>query len=122
LHATIAADQRLSQCPGDDCNGADHERHGTLLPILRDSGELSTRFGKLVVGAGAVGELGPVLIVSLILTHEHTSWQQTLLLLSFAGVALIADRCGNGVDPAVPIARACAAPVLRRGATRPYRP
>jgi len=63
---------------------------GTLLPILRDSGELETRFGKLVAGAGAVGELGPVVVVSLILTHEHTTWQQTFLLLSFAGVALVA--------------------------------
>ncbi len=63
---------------------------GTLLPILRDSGELKTRFGTLVLGAGAVGELGPVLVVSLILTHEHTTWQQTFLLLAFASVALAA--------------------------------
>jgi Kef-type K+ transport system membrane component KefB len=63
---------------------------GTLLPILRDSGELKTRFGTLVLGAGAVGELGPVLVVSLILTHEHTTWQQTFLLLVFTGVALAA--------------------------------
>ena len=32
---------------------------GTLLPILRDSGELNTRFGTLMVGAGAVGEQDP---------------------------------------------------------------
>ena len=63
---------------------------GTLLPILRDSGELKTRFGTLVLGAGAVGELGPVLVVSLILTHEHSTWQQTFLLVAFAGVALAA--------------------------------
>jgi Kef-type K+ transport system membrane component KefB len=63
---------------------------GTLLPILRDSGELKTRFGTLVLGAGAVGELGPVLVVSLILTHEHSTWLQTFLLVAFAGVALAA--------------------------------
>ena len=63
---------------------------GTLLPILRDSGELKTRFGTLVLGAGAVGELGPVLVVSLILTRDHTTWQQTFLLLVFASVALAA--------------------------------
>jgi Kef-type K+ transport system membrane component KefB len=63
---------------------------GTLLPTLRDSGELETRFGKLVLGAGAVGELGPILVVSLILTREHTTWIQTLLLLAFAAVALAA--------------------------------
>ncbi len=63
---------------------------GVLLPILRDSGELKTRFGNLVMGAGAVGELGPIVLVSIVLTREHTAWHQTALLLAFAGVALIA--------------------------------
>lgn len=31
-----------------------------------------------------------MLVVSLILSHEHTTWQQSLLLLGFAGVALLA--------------------------------
>ena len=70
---------------------------GTLLPILRDSGELKTRFGKLVLGAGAVGELGPVLVVSVVLTREHTTWVQTLLLLAFAGVALAAAMAASQV-------------------------
>jgi Kef-type K+ transport system membrane component KefB len=63
---------------------------GVLLPILRDSGELNSRFGNLVMGAGAVGELGPVVAVSIILTREHTAWHQTALLLAFAAIALIA--------------------------------
>lgn len=70
---------------------------GTLLPILRDSGEMKSHFGKLVLGAGAVGELGPVLVVSLLLTREHTTWQQTLLLLAFAGVALAAAMAASKV-------------------------
>jgi Kef-type K+ transport system membrane component KefB len=78
---------------------------GTLLPILRDSGELETRFGTLVLGAGAVGELGPVLVVSLILTHEHTTWQQTFLLLAFAGVALAAAIAALQVRLLRPIVR-----------------
>src|SRR3954469_15246463 len=63
---------------------------GTLLPILRDDGGLQTRFGFLLVAAGAVGEIGPVLVVSLLLTRQHTTWVQTLLLLAFAAVALSA--------------------------------
>jgi Kef-type K+ transport system membrane component KefB len=62
----------------------------TLLPILRDSGELKTRFGTLLSAAGALGELGPILVVSLVLTREHTTWQQTLLLLAFATIAFLA--------------------------------
>ncbi len=63
---------------------------GTLLPILRDSGELKTRFGTLLAAAGAIGELAPILVVSLLLTREHTTSQQTLLLLAFAAIALLA--------------------------------
>lgn len=32
---------------------------GTLLPILRDAGELQTHFGSFILAAGAIGEFGP---------------------------------------------------------------
>jgi Kef-type K+ transport system membrane component KefB len=32
---------------------------GTLLPILRDAGELGTPLGRFVLAAGALGEFGP---------------------------------------------------------------
>ena len=41
---------------------------GTLMPILRDNDELSTPFGTLVMGAGAVGEFGPIVLVSTLLS------------------------------------------------------
>ena len=44
---------------------------GTLLPVLRDSGELETEFGRYIMAAGAVGEFGPILVVSLLITREH---------------------------------------------------
>ena len=79
---------------------------GTLLPILRDDGELKTRFGTLLVAAGAVGEIGPVLVVSLLLTREHTTWIQTLLLLAFAAVALSAAVIAHArFDPAIRLLR-----------------
>ncbi len=60
---------------------------GTLLPILRDSGELDTRFGTFVLGAGAVGELAPILVISVILSRDHSSWKQTAMLILFSGIA-----------------------------------
>jgi Kef-type K+ transport system membrane component KefB len=38
---------------------------GTLIPILRDRGELRTEFGSYILGAGAVGEFGPILLITL---------------------------------------------------------
>jgi len=44
---------------------------GTLMPILRDAGELETRFGTFVLGAGAVAEFGPILAMALLLNSER---------------------------------------------------
>ena len=38
---------------------------GTLIPILRDNGEMTTKFGTYLLAAGAVGEFGPILLVTL---------------------------------------------------------
>ena len=42
---------------------------GTLLPILRDNDMLEGRFGRHVLAAGAVGELFPIIAISLFLTR-----------------------------------------------------
>ncbi len=42
---------------------------GTILPILRDSGDLRGRFGTVVMAFGAVGEFGPVIAMALLLSR-----------------------------------------------------
>ncbi len=61
---------------------------GTLMPILRDSGELETKFGSHVLAAGMVGELGPIVLVSIVFTRDHTHWLQTFLLVTFIFVVI----------------------------------
>ena len=63
---------------------------GTLMPILRDSGILAERFGNYVVGAGAAGEFGPVVIVSIILAFEAGELWRSALLFVFAGIVVAA--------------------------------
>ncbi len=60
---------------------------GTLIPILSDSGELRTRFGTYLLAAGAVGELGPILLLTLILSTESTL-HNALILIAFVGLAV----------------------------------
>jgi Kef-type K+ transport system membrane component KefB len=43
---------------------------GTLLPILQDNGMLTGKFGRYVLAAGAVGELFPIVAISLFLTKR----------------------------------------------------
>ena len=40
---------------------------GAIMPILRDAGELPTRFGGAAVALGAVGEFGPLIAISIFL-------------------------------------------------------
>ena len=67
---------------------------GTLLPILGDAGILPTRFGAFVLAGGAMGELGPILAISIALESDNPG-RTTLVLgaftvLTFATAALAA--------------------------------
>ena len=59
---------------------------GTLLPILRDEGEMHTPFGRSVSAIGAVGEFGPLIAISLFLGGRDPGIA-TIVLLAF--VALV---------------------------------
>jgi Kef-type K+ transport system membrane component KefB len=61
---------------------------GTLIPILRDAGELRTRFGTYLLAAGAVGEFGPVLLITLVLSTTHPA-DEAAVLLGFIVLAVI---------------------------------
>jgi Kef-type K+ transport system membrane component KefB len=71
---------------------------GTLIPILSDSGELKTRFGTYLLAAGAVGEFGPILLVTLVLSTgsalDHAAILIAFVLLA-VGVSLIVVRSSH---------------------------
>ncbi len=62
---------------------------GTLLPILRDAGELRTRFGTYLLSAGAVGEFGPILLITLVLSSQ-SSLHNAAILVVFVVLAVLA--------------------------------
>ncbi|MDS4069776.1 MAG: cation:proton antiporter [Candidatus Competibacter sp.] len=72
---------------------------GTLLPVLRDSGQIGTPFGRLFLAAGTVGEVGPIVAISLALSREYGTWQELGLLLAFLAVVFLAAAIGLGVRP-----------------------
>jgi len=61
---------------------------GVLVPMLRDSGTLETPFGRYVMAAGVVGELGPILAMSILLSRRNSAGWQSLLVLAFAAIVL----------------------------------
>ncbi|MBG0857439.1 cation:proton antiporter [Streptomyces spinoverrucosus] len=62
---------------------------GTILPILRDSGDLHGRFGTVVMAFGAVGEFGPVIAMALLLGGSGPG-ESAVLLVGFAAVTAAA--------------------------------
>jgi Kef-type K+ transport system membrane component KefB len=60
---------------------------GTLIPILRDNGELKTRFGTYLLAAGGTGEFGPILLVTLFFSTE-SPLHESLILIAFVILAL----------------------------------
>ncbi len=61
---------------------------GTLIPILRDNGELRTKFGTQLLAAGAVGEFGPILLITLILSTGHPL-HEAVILIAFVVLAVV---------------------------------
>ena len=61
---------------------------GTLLPILGDAGILDTKLGTNILASGAIGEIGPIIAISLALTSDRPG-RTTVVLLAFAGIAAI---------------------------------
>jgi Kef-type K+ transport system membrane component KefB len=57
---------------------------GTLIPILSDAGEMRTKFGTYLLGAGALGEFGPILLVTLLLSGSEPLHSAVILILFVA--------------------------------------
>jgi Kef-type K+ transport system membrane component KefB len=61
---------------------------GTLIPVLSDTGELRTRFGTYLLAAGAVGEFGPILLLTLVLSTQ-SAIHNALILIAFVALTVI---------------------------------
>ena len=72
---------------------------GVLMPIFRDSGQLETAFGRLLVAAGTVGEVGPIVAMSLLLSTQYSTWQEIGFLLAFLVIVVVAIAVGMGARP-----------------------
>ena len=60
---------------------------GTLIPILSDNGDSKTRFGTFLFGAGSIGEFGPIVLMTVLLSTA-TPLRGATVLLTFAGLSL----------------------------------
>ena len=72
---------------------------GVLLPVFRDGGHLETPFGRLMMAAGTLGEVGPVVAMSLLLSTQYSTWQEVGFLAVFFMIVAMAFAVGMGARP-----------------------
>ena len=72
---------------------------GVLIPIFRDGGQLQTQFGRLMIAAGTIGEVGPIVAMSLLLSQQYSTWQEVGFLLAFLAIVGIAAAVSAGARP-----------------------
>jgi Kef-type K+ transport system membrane component KefB len=63
---------------------------GIVIPVLSDSGELDTPLGRLVVAGGALAEVIPVLLLSLLFSEQSSDLGAQITLLAAFGVLVTA--------------------------------
>ncbi|MFF2508085.1 cation:proton antiporter [Streptomyces sp. NPDC058067] len=62
---------------------------GAVLPILRDNGDLQGRFGTVTMAFGALGEFGPIIAMSVLLSGRDPG-TATVILVAFAAITAAA--------------------------------
>ena len=72
---------------------------GTLIPIFRDGGQLGTKFGRLMIAAGTIGEVGPIVAMSLLLSQRYSTWQEVGFLVIFLVIVGVVAAVGAGARP-----------------------
>ena len=63
---------------------------GVIVPVLKDSGNISTGFGQLVIAAASIADFGAIILLSLFFSGTgSTSTAGTLILLGVFGLVVL---------------------------------
>src|SRR5438128_9476675 len=72
---------------------------GVLVPVLKDTGQISTRFGQLVIAAASIADFGAVILLSLLFSRQSGSTTtKVILLVGLFVAALLAILAIKGVE------------------------
>jgi Kef-type K+ transport system membrane component KefB len=65
---------------------------GIVIPVLKDSSQISSEFGQLVIAAASIADFGAVILLSLLFSRESTGTGAKVVLLAgfFLAVAALA--------------------------------
>jgi Kef-type K+ transport system membrane component KefB len=80
---------------------------GVIVPVLKDSGNISSSFGQLVIAAASIADFGAIILLSLFFSGKgSTSTAATVILLGVFGlVVVLVGLAIVGVEHSMSLAR-----------------
>jgi Kef-type K+ transport system membrane component KefB len=60
---------------------------GVIIPVLKDAGEITSKFGQLVVAAGSIADFGAIILLSAFFSGEGGTGSTLILIGSLFGIA-----------------------------------
>jgi Kef-type K+ transport system membrane component KefB len=67
---------------------------GVIVPVLQDSGEVSSRFGQLVIAAASIADFASVLLLTLLFSGESSGIAEKLILIGAFVLVIAAIAVG----------------------------
>jgi Kef-type K+ transport system membrane component KefB len=62
---------------------------GVIIPVLKDAGQLSTRFGQLVLAAGSIADFGAIILLSVLFSGEGGIGATVILIVGLVLLAVV---------------------------------
>jgi Kef-type K+ transport system membrane component KefB len=71
---------------------------GVIVPVLKDAGEASSKFGQLVIAAATIADFASIFLLSIFFSGEGGTGATIVLLVSFALLAALAYLALRGAE------------------------
>ena len=71
---------------------------GVLIPVLKDSGQISSTFGQLIIAAGTIADFGAVILLSIFFSGEGSVGATLLLIGSLVVLAAVVFVAVKGAE------------------------
>jgi Kef-type K+ transport system membrane component KefB len=71
---------------------------GVIIPVLKDEGHISSRFGQLVIAAGSIADFGAIILLSVFFTGEGGTGSTLILIGSLFALAAVGFAVVRGAE------------------------
>jgi Kef-type K+ transport system membrane component KefB len=71
---------------------------GVLVPVLKDSGEISSTFGQLIIAAASIADFGAIILLTVLFSGEGGTGSTLLLLGSLFALAVVVFAVVRGAE------------------------